>query len=380
MEHRAVGRVERVARGRAARARRCRSAAPGLHRRAPASARCACAGRRPRAGRQPVGCSTVGADELGRAERRRVDVEGVLRHPRRMAGRVVERGEVVVVELDLGALHHPVAEPDEDVLDLAPRARSAGAGGRPAPAARPAASRRSRRRQRALELGRTRARASRALEQRLERLARLVAACADRAALARRGRSAIPRRIVGELGLAAQVARPAAPRARRGVARRGDRRRGLRRAGSIDPLDQSGSPRPATISVRSAIAAAAATLSDSAPGAQRDRRSDVAARQRPRRAARRARRRGRAWPPTGSSASSGVAAVGDERRRRGRAVASTLAARQRLRRRPSPCSRAPPSARTGRRSPARARPAPSPSAWAVRMIAPTLPGSATPCR
>ncbi len=80
----------------------------------------------------------VGADQ-GRigAERRRVDVEGVLEHPRRMPGRVVEGGEVVVVVLDLGTLHDPVAEADEDVLDLA-----AGAGQRvqvaePRPAACP---------------------------------------------------------------------------------------------------------------------------------------------------------------------------------------------------------------------------------------------------
>ena len=32
---------------------------------------------------------------------------------------MIERGEVVVVQLDLGSLHHPVAEADEDVLDLA---------------------------------------------------------------------------------------------------------------------------------------------------------------------------------------------------------------------------------------------------------------------
>src|SRR5215212_2934115 len=36
-----------------------------------------------------------------------------------MPGRVVERREVVIVELDLGPLHHPVPEADEDVLDLA---------------------------------------------------------------------------------------------------------------------------------------------------------------------------------------------------------------------------------------------------------------------
>ena len=53
------------------------------------------------------------------AQGRRIDVEGVLCHPRRVARRVVERGEVVVVELDLGSLDHPVSEADEDVLDLA---------------------------------------------------------------------------------------------------------------------------------------------------------------------------------------------------------------------------------------------------------------------
>jgi hypothetical protein len=36
-----------------------------------------------------------------------------------MAGRVVEGGEVVVVVLDLGPLHHAVTEAHEDVLDLA---------------------------------------------------------------------------------------------------------------------------------------------------------------------------------------------------------------------------------------------------------------------
>ena len=35
-------------------------------------------------------------------------------------GGMVERGEVVVVELDLGALDDPVAHADEDVLELAP--------------------------------------------------------------------------------------------------------------------------------------------------------------------------------------------------------------------------------------------------------------------
>ena len=51
------------------------------------------------------------------------EVEGVLRQPRRVLGRVVERGEVVVVVLDLRALEHREAEPDEDVLHLAPDLR-----------------------------------------------------------------------------------------------------------------------------------------------------------------------------------------------------------------------------------------------------------------
>ena len=49
------------------------------------------------------------------------DVEGVRLRPRRVVRVVVERVEVVVGEVDLRALDDPVAEPDEDVLDLAPR-------------------------------------------------------------------------------------------------------------------------------------------------------------------------------------------------------------------------------------------------------------------
>ena len=71
----------------------------------------------PRARRQAV----LVDDALG--QRGGIEVEGVLDHPRRMARRVVQGGEVVVVVLDLGALEHAVAQPDEDVLDLAPRAR-----------------------------------------------------------------------------------------------------------------------------------------------------------------------------------------------------------------------------------------------------------------
>ena len=45
-------------------------------------------------------------------------VEGVCRRSRRMLRRVVERREVVVVELDLGAFGDPIAQADEDVDDL----------------------------------------------------------------------------------------------------------------------------------------------------------------------------------------------------------------------------------------------------------------------
>ena len=51
------------------------------------------------------------------------EVEGVLREPRRVLGRVVERGEVVVLVLDLGALDDREAEPDADVLHAPPDLR-----------------------------------------------------------------------------------------------------------------------------------------------------------------------------------------------------------------------------------------------------------------
>ena len=53
---------------------------------------------------------------LGLAE---LHVERVLHRARRMAGREVERLEVVPVVLDLGPFGDPVAEADEDVLELA---------------------------------------------------------------------------------------------------------------------------------------------------------------------------------------------------------------------------------------------------------------------
>ena len=87
-----------------------------------------------------------------------LDVEGVLEHPRRVAGRVVEGGEVVVVVLDLRPFGDPVAEPDHDVLDqprgagdqvrVADRARRRPGQGDVDPVARPAAAPARRRRAR----------------------------------------------------------------------------------------------------------------------------------------------------------------------------------------------------------------------------------------
>ena len=51
------------------------------------------------------------------------EVEGVLRRAGRVLGRVVERREVVVLVVDLRALEDGEAEPDEDVLHLAPDLR-----------------------------------------------------------------------------------------------------------------------------------------------------------------------------------------------------------------------------------------------------------------
>ena len=65
----------------------------------------------------------VHAQELGVGLEQRVgigDVEGVRRLARRVLRVVVEGVEVVVDELDLGALGDREPEPEEDVLDLAP--------------------------------------------------------------------------------------------------------------------------------------------------------------------------------------------------------------------------------------------------------------------
>ena len=165
----------------------------------------------------------------------RLHVEGVLEHPRRVTGRVVERGEVVVVVLDLGPLHHPVAEADHHVLDLA-----RGAGDQVGVADRP---RRGAGQgdvdpvlgQPRLELAGVERRGPR-LDQRLELLAGLVGAGADLAPFlgGQLGDAAQDR---GQLRLAAEVANPQLLQL--GGARRGlDRGRGLR-PDLLDPIKPS---------------------------------------------------------------------------------------------------------------------------------------------
>jgi hypothetical protein len=119
---------------------------------------------------------------------------------------VIERVEVVVHALDLGPLGDAEAHPDEDVLDLAPRLRQQVQ----------AAGRRQRRggqrhvdpvaHELRVELGGRELAVAR-LDQRLQRLARLVGGLADRAALlGRQLRDAAQH--VRQLGSAAEEADP----------------------------------------------------------------------------------------------------------------------------------------------------------------------------
>ena len=286
-----------------------------------------------------------------RGERRRVDVERVLRHPRRVAGRVVERGEVVVVELDLGPLHHPVAEADEDVLDLALGAHEQ-------------VLRRARRRRGARHRDVDRAGGQRALELRAPRARPRVRRARPRAPCARRSRSeptgaalggpevGDPAQDRGQLRLAAQVADPQLLELA-GVGGRGDRRRGLL-AQAFDPLNHQAADdiRPM------AMAAAAATFSDSTPSRSgivhsRSQRGRELLRE-PLALARR-----RMSAPTGPS--SGGAPPWATRPTTGARAQPGSPRRDRHARRSSPCSPAPPSGRTGPRSPARARPSRRPA-------------------
>ena len=231
---------------------------------------------------------------------------------------MVERGEVVVVELDLRALHHPVAEPDEDVLDLAPGLveqvqvasrdrRHSGQGDVDRVAA-----------QRALEIAASSSRGGWRSRSRGPRAPRSPRSRRDRAAPPAARRSRAGSRSAPTFGPGSG---PAARRARGQRAPR-DRRLGLGPQ-LVDPLHHQLVPSPAADDIRPrAIAAAAATLSDSAgpaTGLRRAAGSSSAARSRraPRRAVPLAQRRGR------GSARPGLAPGA---RRRGRASRSAASA------------------------------------------------------
>ena len=290
-------------------------------------------------------------------ERARVDVEGVVQHPRRMARLVVEGGEVVVVVLDLGALDDAVAEADEDVLDLAARA---GQRVQVAEVDRRRAGQRhvdSLGRQASVELRRLEPLA-RLLQQALELGPRDVAGLADR----RRAPPGAARRCRAGSSSARPCGRGsgrAPPRARRRRARprsrpgppsrsssirssivsrsraeryladpleRDRRRRGdVERLGSLAQRDRRGRVAGDLHLGREALA-----LGSRGPGSR-----PIRGRRSPRRAA------------SGRGRSARVAGPGSRRAPRGSAA----------RRRPRPCSPAPPSASRRPPTPARARPA-----------------------
>jgi len=132
------------------------------------------------------------------------DVEGVLQHPRRVVGQVVERVEVVVVPFGLGPVLDVEADAHEEILDVAPRLRQQVEG-----AARRGRVARQRHidavlRQTGRQL-RPGQRARLRLEQRLDGLADLVGLLAHRPALI--GRQLADRaQSLGQLRLAAEVA------------------------------------------------------------------------------------------------------------------------------------------------------------------------------
>ncbi len=184
----------------------CASIALHLHRRGMGAQQHVLRARRMRRPRHRLsGTGRSGLDSQRGVEAFRIDVEGVLCHPRRVPGRVIEGGEVVVVELDLGTLHDPVAEADEHVLDLAhgPNQETAGADGTGVPGRVTSTLIGS---QPLLELGRFELRAP-VLEQPLQRLPRLVCGSTDRPTLLGR-KLADAAQDPGQLRLASQVADP----------------------------------------------------------------------------------------------------------------------------------------------------------------------------
>ncbi len=284
-----------------------------------------------------------------------LDVEGVRARPRRVGRAVVQRVEVVVDGLDLRALQDGEAEARGRCL----RARAAcavsrcrrptGCGGAPGSVTSIAVGGQPRVELAADELPRAR------VDQRLERLARLVGGRADGAALLGLQLCDVAQQL-RQLGLAPQVA-DAQLSERLAVAAPRDRPLGLRAELSIRSIM---TPGPYDVRPPGGSSRRAPPLPPS-PRSATPRRSGSAraARTRPdvRRAGRRARRR-RAASPRPQPA---PARTSRERRRRERdplagELGGDAGAAPARRRRRRPCSRAPPSANAGPRSPARGRP------------------------
>ena len=238
--------------------------------------------------------------------------------------------------------------------------------------------------ERAARARRPRAPPRRCLELGLERLAGLVGALADRAALGRL-ELADAAQDRGQLGLAAEVADPQLLELRP--------RRRPRRSPPRPPLGSLRCARSSLQRLRHAAPAAADDIRCRAiaaaggdverlgarRGAGSSRRSVAALERRLGRGPRARRPRHERRRPEASIVVEVGPAVGDERqaRRRRRARASAPLGRpgeDRAHARPHGLR-----ADTGRRSRGRARPGRRASACAVRMIVPTLPGSATPC-
>ena len=281
---------------------------------------------------------------------------------------MVERGEVVVVELDLGPLHHPVAEADEDVLDLPLGAEQRVLGARPGPAGRPGSVT-------------SIASSARRVPSSLASSSALRDSSSDssswRASLpdlptgprSSAGRSEMPAKDLGEVGLPPQVADAQ-------LLELGGRRGSADRLGRLlpdllDALSPHGLP-PDAIRC-SAMAAAAATFRDSALSrtgivtwTSHGSTTSAAGRPFPLRAeaeSRRARRARRATRRRAPPARPGAPAS----LRCPRAPAA--------RRRRHPCWPGRRALRTGRRSQGRGRRCRRPGAFAVRITVPTLPGS-----
>ena len=283
-----------------------------------------------------------------------IDVEGVLEHPRRVAGRVVERREVVVVVLDLGTLDDPVAEADEDVLDLAPR-----------PGQRVQVAEPDRRRARAAS------RRSRSAARRPSSSARSWRSRPPSSSASSSLRTSLPALPTGPRSLGRQLADAAQDRGQLRLAGRGSGPGPPRRAAASPAAAIAARASSRICSIRSSItsapaaasddircrpiAAAAATLSDSAPP-----RSGIVARRiaavdelggQPAALAPR-------QSVAGDRALPALVEVGCRRGRRGRAGARRSPPTRRgpaAPRTATPCWPGPPSASRHRRSPARGR-------------------------